>query len=73
MPDSVITPGQVVTLRSGGPLMTVKDVFEGTDKKLQGICSWFNDKNQHEEETFPLCSLQSAEESLKRQQEILNS
>jgi len=40
--------GDVVVLKSGGPLMTVEAV------RVDGVlCVWFDEKNNHKQATFP--------------------
>ena len=49
-------PGDLVLLKSGGPLMTVHAVSP------QGVvCTWF-DKNNHKTATFPEATLEAYED-----------
>lgn len=44
---ATFTPGNIVTLKSGGPLMTVQAFGEGDDPNVD--CSWFDGDQYHEE------------------------
>jgi uncharacterized protein YodC (DUF2158 family) len=48
--------GNIVRLRSGGPLMTVT-LIDTLDGALSAWCSWFDEKNKAEKDTFPVASL----------------
>lgn len=55
--DEQFKPGDVVCLKSGGPLMTIATV-EG-----QGaFCEWFTDDQQLQSRTFALTSLKYGEQ-----------
>lgn len=41
--------GDTVRLKSGGPLMTIRDVNDG-----YAVATWFDTKQQHHEETFAI-------------------
>ena len=43
MPENNIVVGDMVTLNSGGPMMTVGRIFEG-----QALCYWFATPNEKE-------------------------
>jgi uncharacterized protein YodC (DUF2158 family) len=55
--------GDIVTLKSGGPSMTVSRVMTESDFKLGDVfsgnyqCTWFDDKNKHNQQFFPQDSL----------------
>ncbi len=51
-----ITVGMVVSLKSGGPAMTVEAIDQKSGPDLYARCIWFTDKDRHEEE-FPLTAL----------------
>jgi uncharacterized protein YodC (DUF2158 family) len=53
---SEIVAGDVATLKSGGPEMTVTDFFKAVDGKIKASCSWFNGQDS-KEDTFPLTAL----------------
>ena len=53
--------GDVVTLRSGGPDMTVTDVGYNVSRKPTVWCTWFIGTNQ-ESGAFPPDALRPAEE-----------
>jgi uncharacterized protein YodC (DUF2158 family) len=42
-------PGDVVQMKSGGPIMTVEKV----DVDGGVVCHWFGEKNKQEKGTFP--------------------
>jgi uncharacterized protein YodC (DUF2158 family) len=42
-------PGDMVKLKSGGPLMTVEHY---DDMRGGVVCSWFNEKNERKQEAF---------------------
>ncbi|MEX5664632.1 DUF2158 domain-containing protein [Pseudomonas neuropathica] len=50
-----IEKGDVVTLKSGGPSMTVNDIVPewGTGEML-AKCTWFNSSDMTQNENFPL-------------------
>jgi uncharacterized protein YodC (DUF2158 family) len=52
-----VKPGDVVQLKSGGPLMTVLAV-----EKAGVVCTWF-DKNNHKTATFPESTLEIYDEN----------
>ena len=54
---SQFKPGQVVRLKSGGPIMTV----EGDDMAGRVICTWFDEKNKPQSRGFAAESLKSAD------------
>ena len=41
-------PGDLVLLKSGGPLMTVHAIDQAGV-----VCTWFDDKHNHKTATFP--------------------
>jgi uncharacterized protein YodC (DUF2158 family) len=47
-----IKPGDVVQLKSGGPLMTVLAVNNG-----EAFCSWFDSKSEAKQGGYPLIAL----------------
>ncbi|MDR3528590.1 MAG: DUF2158 domain-containing protein [Rhizomicrobium sp.] len=51
-----ITVGMVVTLKSGGPTMTVEAIDQTSGPELVARCLWFTD-NQRNEGDFPLTAL----------------
>jgi uncharacterized protein YodC (DUF2158 family) len=52
MPDEQIKPGDIVSLRSGGPRMTVAAI-DGRG----ALCEWFTDDQQPQSRSFTLASL----------------
>ena len=52
--------GDLVQLKSGGPAMTIDRIAPtGTrDNRPMATCSWFDDKQKRNTETFELHSLQ---------------
>jgi uncharacterized protein YodC (DUF2158 family) len=52
--------GDVVTLKSGGPRMTVADVGDWTPQGPEdGVkCAWFDDKHKHMENVFDAATIQ---------------
>lgn len=59
--------GAVVNLKSGGPDMTITNDKHGTDTELGEIfngeytCSWFDDKGNRNNYTFPQDSLKKSD------------
>ena len=55
---SDIKKGDVVKLKSGGPVMTVQDIDDYSMKgtKEDALCLWF-DGNDRKEKVFDLCTL----------------
>jgi len=53
-----IKPGDVVQLKSGGPLMTVEKIIGGDSAR----CDWFDDKHKQCGGVFPLHSLRIDED-----------
>ena len=53
-----IQPGQVVRLKSGGPLMSVEDI-NNVNGVAKAWCQWFED-NKAQHGTFPVTSLEPA-------------
>jgi uncharacterized protein YodC (DUF2158 family) len=56
MADEQIKPGDVVSLRSGGPRMTIATV-DGSS----AYCEWFSDDQQPQSRSFALTSLKIEE------------
>jgi uncharacterized protein YodC (DUF2158 family) len=52
MPEQQFKPGDVVSLRSGGPRMTVAAI-DGQS----ALCEWFSDDQQPRSRSFALTSL----------------
>jgi uncharacterized protein YodC (DUF2158 family) len=52
MADDQFKPGDVVSLRSGGPRMTIASI-DGQN----ALCEWFSDDQQLRDRTFALTSL----------------
>lgn len=51
MTDTELQAGDVVKLKSGGPLMTVAEAGLGTDKT--GVkCTWFSSNDMRREDTL---------------------
>lgn len=48
---AILKPGDRVTLKSGGPVMTIEDVFTDTFNEVKVSCSWFAG-NQAKERMF---------------------
>lgn len=58
-----IKAGDVVTLKSGGPKMTVTDIVDSsTDGSglKSANCVWFDSGNKPQSQVFPLHAIQSA-------------
>lgn len=54
---SQIQPGDVVILKSGGPIMTVTDVSRAYQSaSVFAWCTWFDEAKNHENR-FPLAAL----------------
>jgi uncharacterized protein YodC (DUF2158 family) len=53
-------PGDLVVIRSGGPVMTVTQCAEDQLGMVRVTCSWF-DKNAHVEGIFPAPALKTYE------------
>ena len=49
--------GDVVKLRSGGPLMTVTGTSVGNDRPTLFTCSWFDKDNREQTSSFPAESI----------------
>lgn len=47
-----IKPGDIVQLKSGGPLMTVVEISNG-----EALCIWFSSTEQLQKERLPVLSL----------------
>lgn len=56
MTDDQFKPGDIVSLRSGGPRMTVANA-DGQN----AFCEWFTDDQQLQDRTFALTSLRLEE------------
>lgn len=52
-------PGDLVRLKSGGPVMTVSEWDEDYE---QFTCDWFDDKKQPQQRRFPATSLETFED-----------
>jgi uncharacterized protein YodC (DUF2158 family) len=52
MPEQQFKPGDIVSLRSGGPRMTV-----ATIDGQSALCEWFSDDQQPQSRSFILTSL----------------
>jgi uncharacterized protein YodC (DUF2158 family) len=52
MPEQQFKPGDIVSLRSGGPRMTV-----ATIDGQSALCEWFSDDQQPQSRSFALTSL----------------
>jgi len=52
--------GDVVMLKSGGPLMTVENIGDYGGKQ-KALCSWFHN-NKHESDVFILPALEKQED-----------
>ncbi|WP_353221109.1 DUF2158 domain-containing protein [Salinisphaera sp. S4-8] len=50
-----IQPGDIVTLKSGGPEMTVSWVEEG-----DALCQWFDSKNMPQSQVYALVVLEKS-------------
>jgi uncharacterized protein YodC (DUF2158 family) len=48
MPESSVKVGDVVELKSGGPLMTVQSISIDPGRKRPIMCSWFTRANDAE-------------------------
>lgn len=53
--------GDTVQLKSGGPAMTIES-FEGDSQNQGAVCSWFDDKKNHQRKWFHIASLKKADE-----------
>lgn len=58
MTEQTFKPGDLVRMKSGGPVMT----YEGESQFSGGICSWF-EGNKLTRETFTLATLEPAKRS----------
>ena len=47
--------GEVVTLKSGGPLMTIRKI-----ESAQALCDWFDAKKERQTQYFDLSTLRPA-------------
>ncbi|MCY4085337.1 MAG: DUF2158 domain-containing protein [Actinomycetia bacterium] len=56
MPEKTFEPGDIVELKSGGPLLTVTDV---TGDAIEA--TWFTEAGERKEGTFDPITLQGAE------------
>jgi uncharacterized protein YodC (DUF2158 family) len=57
MKGDTMNPGDVVQLKSGGPLMTVESVDQSGV-----ICVWFDAKHNRKQERFPEATLKPYDE-----------
>ena len=64
MADEQFMPGDVVSLKSGGPLMTIASI----DGK-NASCEWFTDDQQAQSRSFALASLRHDEEGQEQEHE----
>jgi len=55
--DTQFKPGDIVSLRSGGPLMTIAMVDGQT-----AFCEWFRDDQEPQSRSFALSSLRHVEQ-----------
>ncbi len=58
MSNDIIQPGDVVRLKSGGPDMTVKEIYA---EDQEAVCIWFENKTKRMEENFPLVTISKVE------------
>ena len=57
-----IKPGDVIQLKSGGPLMTASSVGEAhMTGDMTVWCEWFDDKKQAQKGTFSLIAVKKVE------------
>ena len=56
MAEKSINAGSVVRLKSGGPTMTVRFIRDDN-----AICTWFDDKKETKDASFPIVSLSVVE------------
>jgi uncharacterized protein YodC (DUF2158 family) len=54
MPEQQFKPGDIVSLRSGGPRMTIATI-DGQN----ALCDWFSDDQQPQSRSFALTSLKA--------------
>lgn len=58
-----IQPGDVVQLKSGGPMMTVASVGEAhLTGEMSVWCEWFDEKKQAQKGTFSLIAVKKADQ-----------
>lgn len=58
-----IQPGDVVQLKSGGPMMTVAMVGEAqTTGEMTVWCEWFDEKKQAQKGTFSLIAVNKTDQ-----------
>lgn len=55
-------PGNVVRLKSGGPLMTVEQVGQDAAGRDRVWCKWFDKNSNPQTETFPPETIQLDDE-----------
>ena len=64
MPMSQFSVGDVVQLKSGGPIMTITEIgsaFEGGG--LFAWCTWFKSSNEPETKHFPLPAIKLVDQN----------
>ena len=52
-----IKSGDCVVLKSGGPLMTVKNVKDTSNDGAGAVCIWFDDHSQPQQKVFSIVTL----------------
>lgn len=60
--------GDVVTLKSGGPKMTVESLEPGSTGLALVQCEWFDHAWTRHNHAYPICVLNHAQDALKRDQ-----
>jgi uncharacterized protein YodC (DUF2158 family) len=62
MSNEAFKEGDVVELKSGGPKMTIKRIFQKPgSKRTMAFCGWFDNQNRSQSESFELEALKKAE------------
>lgn len=61
MQNNALKIGDVVSLKSGGPSMTVQELLEREEAIPLARCKWFDEKKKSFEEEFVIESLKPAQ------------
>lgn len=63
MAMSIFSIGDVVQLKSGGPLMTVESTGPDTSGRERVLCVWFDSKESQQKNSFAVESLEKIDDN----------
>jgi uncharacterized protein YodC (DUF2158 family) len=58
-----LSEGDMVVLKSGGPIMTISALIQTADRLTLAYCQWFSDENKLESHRFRLSVLKRIKNS----------